>query len=168
MRYDSLPVHKQSVGRFPAHYTHYTGDHWPGGDQRWDLWHNTQRCPGIIHIRHKIIITMSRGRWCHYPPHWHGAILIRVIIIVVSVQIFAQDPITGIDFNVSHRNYRLISDLRVKWNCLWLLNSSQWWLRTLGIADAQSDNGSSFIMPCLELSWQQDLSNEAQLRSQYK
>ena len=24
MRYDSLPVHKQSLGRFPAHYTHYT------------------------------------------------------------------------------------------------------------------------------------------------
>ena len=38
----------------------------------------------------------------------------QAIIIVVSVQIFAQDPITGIDFNVSHSNYRLISDLQVK------------------------------------------------------
>ena len=38
----------------------------------------------------------------------------QAIIIVVSVQIFAQDPITGIDFNVSHGNYRLISDLQVK------------------------------------------------------
>ena len=82
MRYDSLPVHKQSLGRFPAHYTHYTIETTDPEAIRDEICDTT---PGPVlsrhysyhHIRHKIIITMSRGWWCHYPHHWHWAILIR-------------------------------------------------------------------------------------------
>ena len=125
MRYDSLPVHKQSLGRFPAHYTHYTIETTDPGAIR-DVICDTvlSRHYSYHHIRHRIIITVSRGWWPRVmslsPSLTQSrALLIRVIIIVVSVQIFAQDPITGIDFKVSHRNYRLISDLQVKWNCLY-------------------------------------------------
>ena len=62
MRYDSLPVHKQSLGRFPAHYTHYTIETTDPGAIS-DVICDTvlSRHYSYHHIRHRIIITVSRG-----------------------------------------------------------------------------------------------------------